>query len=109
MLRGYFEDLPPELEEAGLIDGASSWTAFRLIALPLVAPGLVATTLFAFIFTWNEFLFALLLTRRAGSHPDGHGPQPGRRARDPVGRDRRERGDRHHSRRGPVPCSCSAT
>lgn len=65
MLKGYFEDLPPELEEAGLIDGASSWTAFRLIALPLVAPGLVATTLFAFIFTWNEFLFALLLTRRA--------------------------------------------
>jgi len=65
MLKGYFEDLPAELEEAALIDGCSSTRAFTLIALPLVAPGLVATTLFAFIFTWNEFLFALLLTRRA--------------------------------------------
>ncbi len=65
MLKGYFEDLPTELEEAALIDGCSSFRAFTLIALPLVAPGLVATTLFAFVFTWNEFLFALLLTRRA--------------------------------------------
>jgi len=65
MLKGYFEDLPTELEEAALIDGASSFAAFRLIALPLVAPGLVATTLFSFVFTWNEFLFALLLTRKA--------------------------------------------
>jgi len=65
MLKGYFEDLPTELEEAALIDGCSSYRAFTLIALPLVAPGLVATTLFAFVFTWNEFLFALLLTRRA--------------------------------------------
>lgn len=64
MLRGYFEDLPTELEEAALIDGCGSFRAFTLIALPLVAPGLVATTIFAFIFTWNEFLFALLLTRR---------------------------------------------
>ncbi len=65
MLKGYFEDLPTELEEAALIDGASSFAAFRLVALPLVAPGLVATTLFSFVFTWNEFLFALLLTRKA--------------------------------------------
>ncbi len=65
MLKGYFEDLPSELEEAALIDGCSSFNAFRLVALPLVAPGLVATTLFSFIFTWNEFLFALLLTRKA--------------------------------------------
>jgi multiple sugar transport system permease protein len=65
ILKGYFEDLPPELEEAAMIDGCSALTAFRLIALPLIAPGLVATTLFSFIFTWNEYLFALLLTRRA--------------------------------------------
>jgi multiple sugar transport system permease protein len=64
MLKGYFEDLPPELEEASMIDGCSAFAAFRLIALPLIAPGLVATTLFSFIFTWNEYLFALLLTRR---------------------------------------------
>lgn len=65
MLKGYFEDLPPELEEAALIDGCSSFKAFTQVALPLVAPGLVATTLFSFVFTWNEFLFALLLTRKA--------------------------------------------
>ena len=64
MLKGYFEDLPPELEEAALIDGCSSFKAFTQVALPLVAPGLVATTLFSFVFTWNEFLFALLLTRK---------------------------------------------
>ena len=84
MLKGYFEDLPPELEEAALIDGCSPFGAFRLVALPLIAPGLVATTLFSFIFTWNEFMFALLLTRN-GPHPDRHRAQPGGRTRDPVG------------------------
>ena len=64
LLKGYFEDLPPELEEAAMIDGCSAFRAFVLIAMPLIAPGIVATTLFSFIFTWNEFLFALLLTRR---------------------------------------------
>jgi multiple sugar transport system permease protein len=63
LLKGFFEDLPIELEEAALIDGASPFGAFRQIALPLVAPGLVATALFSFIFTWNEFMFALLFTR----------------------------------------------
>ncbi len=64
LLKGFFEDLPVELEEAALIDGASVFGVFRRIALPLVAPGLVATALFSFIFTWNEFMFALLFTRR---------------------------------------------
>lgn len=63
LLKGFFEDLPVELEEAALIDGASPFTVFTQIALPLVTPGLVATALFSFIFTWNEFMFALLLTR----------------------------------------------
>jgi multiple sugar transport system permease protein len=63
MLKGFFEDLPVELEEAALIDGASPFGAFFRIALPLITPGLVATALFSFIFTWNEFMFALLLTR----------------------------------------------
>lgn len=65
LLKGFFEDLPVELEEAALIDGCSHWQAFRMIALPLIAPGLVATALFSFIFAWNEFMFALLLTRRS--------------------------------------------
>lgn len=64
LLKGFFEDLPVELEEAALIDGCSHWQAFTRIALPLVAPGVVATALFSFIFAWNEFMFALLLTRR---------------------------------------------
>ena len=63
LLKGFFEDLPAELEEAAVIDGTTIFGAFRRVALPLVAPGLVATALFCFIFTWNEFMFALLLTR----------------------------------------------
>lgn len=64
LLIGFFEDIPIELEEAALIDGASPFTAFWQIALPLITPGLVATALFSFIFAWNEFMFSLLLTRR---------------------------------------------
>src|SRR5512142_162247 len=63
LLKGFFEDLPVELEEAALIDGAGPFGAFWRVALPLVTPGLVATALFSFIFTWNEFMFALLFTR----------------------------------------------
>ncbi|GAB4540694.1 MAG: carbohydrate ABC transporter permease [Anaerolineae bacterium] len=64
LLKGFFDELPAELEEAALIDGCSYWGAFTRVALPLVTPGLVATSLFSFIFAWNEFMFALLLTRR---------------------------------------------
>ncbi len=64
LLKGFFEELPIELEEAALMDGCSLWGAFGRIALPLIAPGLVSTALFSFIFAWNEFMFALLLTRR---------------------------------------------
>ena len=64
LLKGFFDELPLELEEAALIDGCSHWGAFTRVALPLVTPGLVATALFSFIFAWNEFMFALLLTRR---------------------------------------------
>ena len=65
LLKGFFEDLPVELEEAALVDGATQLGAFRLVAFPLTAPGLVATALFCFIFAWNEFMFALILTRNA--------------------------------------------
>jgi multiple sugar transport system permease protein len=63
LLKGFFEDLPVELEEAAVIDGTTIFGAFRRVALPLVTPGLVATALLSFIFTWNEFMFALLFTR----------------------------------------------
>lgn len=65
LLKGFIEDLPVELEEAALIEGASIFGAFRRITLPLIAPGLVTAFLFTFVFTWNEFMFALLMTRRA--------------------------------------------
>jgi N,N'-diacetylchitobiose transport system permease protein len=63
-LRGFIGNVPRELEEAAMVDGASRLTAFRLITLPLVAPGLVATGVFAFILAWNEFIFALVIMNR---------------------------------------------
>jgi len=64
LMRGFFNELPQELEEAALIDGASELGVFLKIALPLVSPGLVATTILGFLFSWNEFFFALILTRK---------------------------------------------
>jgi trehalose/maltose transport system permease protein len=55
-------ELPKELEEAAIIDGASSWTIVRRVFLPLMGPALVTTGLLAFIAAWNEFLFALTFT-----------------------------------------------
>ncbi|MET0743782.1 MAG: carbohydrate ABC transporter permease [Microvirga sp.] len=64
MLKGYFDAVPKELEECAMIDGASRFTAVRKVTLPLMAPGIVATAIFAFIVSWNDFLFALILTSR---------------------------------------------
>ncbi len=58
-LRGFVAAVPVELEEAAYLDGASWGRMFRSILLPLVAPGLVATSVFSFITAWNEFIFAL--------------------------------------------------
>lgn len=63
-LRGFVANVPRELEEAALIDGASRMRAFFTITLPLVAPGLVATGVYAFIQAWNEFIFALVIMNR---------------------------------------------
>ena len=62
IMRDFFASLPRDLEESALIDGASRFTAFRLIVLPLSAPGLIATFLFCLMFSWNDYLFALMLT-----------------------------------------------
>ncbi len=59
MLRNFAAAVPKELEEAAAIDGAGWWTVFWRILLPLVSPGLVATSVFAFIFAYNEFVLAL--------------------------------------------------
>ncbi|WP_422723847.1 carbohydrate ABC transporter permease [Isoptericola luteus] len=61
MLRGFVAAVPVELEEAAYLDGASWGRMFRSILFPLVAPGLVATSIFSFITAWNEFVFAMTL------------------------------------------------
>jgi N,N'-diacetylchitobiose transport system permease protein len=60
-LRGFIVGIPKELEEAALVDGNSRLGAFVRILLPLIAPGLVATSVFAFITSWNEYIFARVL------------------------------------------------
>jgi len=60
-LRGFIIGVPRELEEAAMVDGSTRFGAFVRILLPLVAPGLVATSIFAFIQAWNEFIFAYVL------------------------------------------------
>jgi multiple sugar transport system permease protein len=62
IMRDVFKDLPIELEESALVDGASHWQAFWRVALPLAAPAMAATAVICFAFAWNEFLFALILT-----------------------------------------------
>jgi len=62
MMESFFREIPVDLEEAAMVDGDTRFTAFRRIVLPLAAPGLVATGIFTVITTYNEFLFALVLT-----------------------------------------------
>jgi multiple sugar transport system permease protein len=63
MLQGYVRAVPRELEEAASVDGASRLRALASVVAPLLAPGVVATLLFAFISSWNEFLFALVVLK----------------------------------------------
>jgi multiple sugar transport system permease protein len=63
MMRSFFDGVPRALEEAAWIDGSSVWGAFLRVALPLAAPGLAATAVLCFIFSWNDFFYALILTR----------------------------------------------
>jgi multiple sugar transport system permease protein len=62
ILRSYFQDLSPELEQAALLDGYTRKRAFVMVALPLVRPGIAASALLAFIFAWNNYVFPLILT-----------------------------------------------
>lgn len=63
MLQGFVRNIPRELEEAASVDGANRAQVLRRVVFPLLAPGLVATALFAFISAWNEFFFALVLLK----------------------------------------------
>lgn len=64
VIRGYFEAIPYDSEQAALVDGYTWWGAFTKICLPLAAPGIAATSVIAFIFCWNNFTFGLLLGAR---------------------------------------------
>ncbi|MDQ3654066.1 MAG: carbohydrate ABC transporter permease [Chloroflexota bacterium] len=64
VMMGFFEDLHPELEEAALVDGATIWSAFKDVALPLSRRGIVVSAILAFIFSWNNFIFAVVLAGR---------------------------------------------
>jgi multiple sugar transport system permease protein len=63
MMRTFFDAVPEALEEAAWIDGCGVWQAFRRVTLPLTAPGLAATAVLCFVFSWNDFFYALILTR----------------------------------------------
>ena len=69
ILTSFFREIPRELEEAALVDGATYFQSFRKVVLPLAAPGLVTAGLLAFIFVWNEFLFAITLTSSPNVRP----------------------------------------
>jgi len=62
MLIGYFDAIPADLEEAAMVDGARRFEAFVRVILPLATPGVIATAVFIFIFSWNEYLYALFFT-----------------------------------------------
>jgi len=69
MLIGFFQTVPLEMEEAAKVDGAGKLRVFVQIVLPIVSPGIVATAIYTFINTWNEFLFALILINSSQKMP----------------------------------------
>jgi multiple sugar transport system permease protein len=69
IMASFFHDIPRELEEAALVDGATRLQAFRRVVVPLAAPGVVTAGLLVFIFAWNEFLFAITLTSTPERRP----------------------------------------
>jgi trehalose/maltose transport system permease protein len=69
ILTSFFQEIPKDLEEAALVDGATRFQSFRKVVIPLAAPGLVTAGLLAFIFAWNEFLLSITLTSSANRRP----------------------------------------
>lgn len=68
MMKGYFQELPRELEESAMVDGDTRLGAFIRVLIPLARPGLAATAIFTLILSWNEFLFALIITETQTSN-----------------------------------------
>lgn len=69
ILASFFREIPRDLAEAALVDGATHWQAYRKVVLPLAAPGLVTAGLLSFIWAWNEFLLAITLTSSPAARP----------------------------------------
>lgn len=65
LLKNFFDTIPEEIEEAAMVDGANRWTAFWRVTLPLTWPGLAVASIFAFRFSWNDFIFASTFTSTA--------------------------------------------
>jgi len=63
MMNGYVRDIPVELEESALVDGCTRWQVLWKVVFPMARSGLVATAIFTFVFAWNDFIFALVLSR----------------------------------------------
>ncbi|MEO8040558.1 MAG: carbohydrate ABC transporter permease [Betaproteobacteria bacterium] len=63
MMRGYVNDIPKALEESALVDGCTRWQVLWKVVFPMCRAGLFATAIFTFVFAWNDFIFALVLTR----------------------------------------------
>ena len=103
LLIGFFKALPDELEEAALVDGAGRVTALVRVLLPLAAPGIVASAIFAFTLSWNEFLYALVFIQDETRHHGPGGPQPAHlRRRLPLGPAHGRLGDHHDPGRRPL-------
>lgn len=64
LMRSFFDSCPRSLEEAAWIDGATLWQTFRRVVLPISGPGLAATAILCFLYSWNDFFFSLILTRK---------------------------------------------
>jgi multiple sugar transport system permease protein len=69
IMRNFFMSIPEELEESARIDGCTKFQAFRLVALPLAKPGIAAITILTYLFSWNEFLFALVISSDLNAMP----------------------------------------
>lgn len=67
MLTGFFNSIPPELEQAAMVDGCTHKSAFVRITLPLAAPAMAATLIYIFVYSWREFLFALTFSRSSAT------------------------------------------
>ena len=109
MMSGYLEEVPREIEEAALVDGCTPFGVLWRIVVPIARNGIVATAIFAFIYSWNEFLFALVLTRTQRDHLHGADQPILRIAIDFLGEDRRHVDPRDAAGPSDGRCSCSAT